>query len=64
MKKYHWKEERDSEKCLWATIKGETLYRDLKARILNLIYSWDPRKRPRGEATGSCDSNILADLEE
>jgi len=38
--------------------------RDSKARILNLIYSWDPRKRPRGVATDSRDSNILADLEE
>lgn len=42
----------------------ETLYRDVKARILNLIYSRDPGKRPRGEATGRCYRDILADLEE
>ena len=38
----------------------ETLYRDLKAKILNSIYPWDTRNRSRGEATGSRDSDILA----
>lgn len=62
--RYHWKEERNRQKCLWATVEIKTLYRDLKARILNLIYSWDPIKRPRGVATRSHDSDILAHLEE
>lgn len=64
IEKYHWKEERGCEKCFWATIKVENSHRGLKARVLNLIYLWDPRKRLRGEATGNCDSDNLAYLEE
>lgn len=64
IEKYHWKEETGCEKCFWATIKVENSHRDLKARVLNLIYLRDPRKRLRGEATGNCDSDNLVYLEE
>lgn len=52
------------EQCFWATIKIENSHGDLKARILNFVYSWDPRRRLGCETTGKCDSNNLAHLEE
>lgn len=52
-------------RCFCATIEVETsICRNLKGRILDSIYSWDPRKRPRVDTTGSLDVDILTALEE